>query len=171
MTAVTGASRTNETVEQAAKQGKRSLMRSGDLAAYTVASDAVLLAEMAAKALWNVADGPFLQLDREKGRYTIPEGKLDQAKKAREVIGESLFACLDAPFRRFLSALGSERDLTEARMRWVAVVREQAVLVAGRDVAQWAAAETFTGALAEDRFRRELAKASKQFCPTDHEEG
>lgn len=146
------------------------VLQSEDLAAYTVASDAVVLADEAAKALWNVANGPFLKFDPKKGRYTVPKGKTNQAKKARDVIGEDLFACLDAPFRRFLSELGSEQDLTDARKRWVAVVREQALLVARRNVAQWAAAEAFTGAMAEGWFRRDLAKASEKFYPSDNED-
>jgi len=137
------------------------VLQSADLAAYTVASDAVALADAAAKALGNVADGPFLKLDSQKGRYTVPEGKKDQAYQARAVIGEELFACLDAPFRQFLTELGSEQDLTEAWKRWVAVTREQALAVARRNVAQWSATEAFTGALAEGWFRRDLAKASE----------
>ncbi len=146
------------------------VLRSEDLAAYTVASDAVELADKAAKALWKVADGPFLKLDPEKGHYKVPAGKIDQARKAQKVIGEDLFVCLDAPFRHFLSELSSEQDLAAARKRWAAVVQKQARAVAQRNVAQWSAAEVFTGTMAENWFRGSLAKALKQFCQVDSED-
>lgn len=145
------------------------VLRSEDLAAYTVVSDAAVLADEAAKALKHIANGPFLKLD-EKGRYTVPKGKEEQARKARGVISEDLFACLDVPFRRFLSELGGVQDLADSRKRWAAVTSEQAHLVAERSVATWAAAQVFTGTMAEGWFRRALAKATASFYPNGNDD-
>ena len=143
------------------------LLRTENPVAFTVASDAVTLADAAAKALGHVAEGPFTRLVDTKGRYEVPPGKKDQAAKARRQIGEDLFAALDGPFRHFLSTLDDKCDLTAARRRWSVIVNEHSRAIARRTVAAWSAAEVFTGALAEGWFQRDLTRASAQFCPID----
>jgi CRISPR system Cascade subunit CasA len=151
-----------------------SVLRSEDLAAATVAGDAVSLAEKVAKALWHVANGPFLKHDPERDRYDVPEGKTNAAREARQAISEELYAALDAAFRHFLLGLAAPEPLMSARERWSDEVRKTGLEVARRHIAQLAATEAFTGALAEGWFRRALARACEEFCPSpddkDHEE-
>ena len=145
------------------------VLRAENPVSFTVASDAVLLAEAAAKALGRVVEGPLLKLDEATGRYKVPEGKTDQAAAARRAIGEDLFAALDGPFRDFLSTLGDESDVSGARRRWSMVVGEYARAIARRTVVTWSAADVFTGALAEGWFQHDLARARDEFSPSDHE--
>jgi CRISPR system Cascade subunit CasA len=145
------------------------VLRAENPVSFTVASDAVLLAEAAAKALGRVVEGPLLKFDEATGRYKVPEGKTDQAAAARRAIGEDLFAALDGPFRDFLSTLGDESDVSGARRRWSMVVGEYARAIARRTVVTWSAADVFTGALAEGWFQHDLARARDEFSPSDHE--
>ncbi|MGO9909691.1 MAG: type I-E CRISPR-associated protein Cse1/CasA [Acidimicrobiales bacterium] len=145
------------------------VLRTEDLAAATVASDAVSLVNAAAKALGRVADGPFLKADGEKVR--VPEGKTAQAAGARSAIAEDLYAALDAPFRRFLMDL-VVADRQIARESWAQTVTAVAKDVADKNMAQFSAAQAFTAAMAEAQFRRALARATAEFNPgTDNEEG
>lgn len=147
------------------------ILRTGDLEAATLAGDAAAFAERAARALWQVAYGPFLSYDEERGRYAVPEGRTDAARGAREAIAEEFFSELDAPFRRFLVDLATPGFMEVGRRSWADQVTALARALAGRHLAQLSAANAFTGAEADRLFRRALRAARSTFDPTAEPKG
>lgn len=141
------------------------VLRAKDIAAATVAHDAVAFADAVAGALCRVADGPFLSYDDSKSRYSVPEGKLAQARGARTAIAEELYAALDAPFRRFLLTLAQDRDRQAARASWAETVTYVASDLVHRIMAHLSPVQAFTGAYAEGSFRKALARAREDFSP------
>jgi CRISPR system Cascade subunit CasA len=147
------------------------ILRTGDLEAATLAGDAAAFAERAARALWHVANGPFLSYDAERQRYAVPEGKDDGARGARQAIAEELFSELDAPFRRFLVDLATPRFVETGRRSWADHVTTVARALAARHLAQLSAANAFTGAAADRMFRRALRAARSTFDPVAETKG
>ena len=147
-----------------------SVLREDDLAVATLANDAATLAEKAAWALGHVADARYLKYDDEQRRYVVPEGKSAQARGARAALAEELFGELDQRFRRFLVDLGSAEFVDHARRQWAEVVDSVASELCRRRLTQLTAAEAFTGAYAESRFRRALLVARQSFAPSDPKE-
>lgn len=142
------------------------VLREEQPAAATLASGAASFTEQLARALWNVANGPFLSYDHEHDRYGVPEGKADQARAARDAITEEFYGELDAPFRRFLVDLGTADFVTEqARGAWSSEATRIALDLARRALGRLRASDAFTGALAEGWFRRALSKAQQSFSP------
>lgn len=134
--------------------------------AATLATDAASCAEHVARALWNIANAPFLSYDQEHDRYAVPEGKADQAHDARDAIAQEFYGELDAPFRRFLLDLGTADFVTErARTAWSGQVTDVGLDLARRALGRLRASDALTGALAEGWFRRGLSKARQSFAP------
>lgn len=147
------------------------ILRTGDLEAATLAGDAAAFADRVARALWQVANGPFLSYDEEQGRYAVPEGKSDGARGARQAIAEEFFSELDAPFRRFLVDLATARFVETGRGSWADQVTTLARALAARHLAQLSAANAFTGAEADRLFRRALRAARSTFDPIAETKG
>lgn len=143
------------------------LLRNGDLEAATLAVDAASYADDVQRALWYVADGPFLAFDQHHDRYAVPEGKSGQARTARHAIGEDFYGELDAPFRRFLVDLATADFRLRARFEWADLVAEVALRIAHRSLSQLSASDAFFGAKAEGWFRASLAKARTSFAPIE----
>lgn len=145
------------------------VLRGEDLEAATMAGDAVGLAATSARALGRVADAPYLTYDAAADRHTVPEGKYEQARSAREALAEELYGVLDGPYRHFLLELGEAADIDRAREEWAQTVTTAARDLAGRQMAQLSSAQAFAGAVAEAAFRRALARARNDFSPLDEE--
>lgn len=143
------------------------ILRTENLEVATLANDAASFAERAARALWNVADGPFLSFNHEHERYSVAEGNAQQARGARDAISEEFYGELDAPFRRFLVELGSADDLSVTRRQWADDLAAIACEVAQGYLSRFTSAEAFTGAMAEGWFRRALRGACQVFSPIE----
>lgn len=88
------------------------LLRSDHPAVGQAAIDAVADAENAADAVWQLAENV--------ARAGGAEPKSGAGERARERI----YAALDAPYRRWLAALGPNSDLTQMRTRWQESARQ-----------------------------------------------
>lgn len=147
-----------------------SVLREDDLVVATLATDAAGFVEKTARALEHIADARYLKYDKEQRHYIVPEGKRAQAKAARVALAEELFGELDQRFRRFLVELGSAEFVDHARHDWAEMVEAVGSDLCRRRLAQMNAAEAFTGAYAESRFRQALLVARKSFAPSDPKE-
>ncbi len=145
------------------------VLRGDNLEVATLASDAASHAEQVVRALWNVANGPFLAYDQQHKRYAVPEGRAAQARAARDAIAEEFCGELDSPFRRFLVDLATPSIRMSARSEWAEVVTGVAHNVARRSLVQLSATDAFLGAMAEGWFRANLARSRAAFAPIDTE--
>ena len=142
-----------------------SLLRRDDPEAAALALGAASLAVEAGRALWNVANAPFLTYDQQHGRYEVPDGAQGQARAARDAIAEELYSELDAPFRKLLVDLGTPQYRLEARVGWAEVVTRTALRIARRSLERLSASEAFFGAMAEGWFLGNLSRARADFAP------
>ena len=146
------------------------VLRREDLEAATVAEQAVALVDAAGRALWRIAEAPYLAYDAEKDSHLVPEGRSDQARAARAALAEELFGALDAAFRRFLLDLATYDDVQSIRGVWAEKVAGVAWTLASGRLAQLSAAQAYSGAVAESRFRYVFAKARAEFTGGDESE-
>ena len=148
-----------------------SLFRTNDLEAAALAGAAGSFAVEAGRALWSVANAPFLTYDQQHSRYAVPDGAQGQARAARDAIAEELYGELDAPFRRLLVDLGTREYRLGARAAWAEVVTRAALRIARRSLVRLSASEAFFGAMAEGWFRASLSRARTKFAPSSTEVG
>jgi CRISPR system Cascade subunit CasA len=137
------------------------VLRTSDLEAAQVAESAVKLVDDVAKAIGDVAE--LLVYSNKNSVSKVPNSFKKDAKRARSVLEEEVFAIFDQPFRALLRGLSEVFDLMSLKRSWRDKVETELRSIVEREMSRLLPNQMPVGVYAENMFYKKLSEALNHF--------